>query len=201
MTRPIYADTLLKTASNLAGVKAGAGRPALADLRRATSTAYYALFHQITRHGAYNFLPNASEEVAAEISRWYSHTGILRSAQLVIKAQSNASLKSIGKDDRSAVMALREASQGHGIPSKLIVVADSFQSLQNARHRADYDSIYDPFRPVTLSHVADATAAVKASWWLWRSKELVQVKRSAAHATYSCFLSLAMMKSGGPKGR
>lgn len=200
MTRPIYASALLKTASSLAGVGAGAGRPALADLRRATSTAYYALFHQIVRHGSFHFLPCANEDQAAGVARWFTHTGILKAAQLVLTAAGAKPLNSVAKDDRSAVMALR-ASAGGQIDPRVVLVADSFQSLQNARHQADYDGSYDPYKPVTLSHIDDAQAAVEATWWLWRSGATRSAKRQSAHATYCCFLDLAIMKSGGPKGR
>lgn len=112
MTRPIYGSRLLKTASHLAGAGAGRGRPALSDLRRATSTAYYAVFHQVVRHSAYDFLPNGSEDDIAEIARWYTHTGVLHGAGLVVTAASSKPLRHIGKGDRAAAMALRVAGSG-----------------------------------------------------------------------------------------
>lgn len=57
----------------------------------ATSTAY-ALFHQIVRHRAFDFLPKGSESEIAEIVRWHTHTGTLDAAGLVIDAASTTPL-------------------------------------------------------------------------------------------------------------
>lgn len=133
MSRPIYGSRMLGTAGKLAGLRAGAGRPAVSDLRRATSTS-------------------------------------IRSA-------------------------------GDGVPSQLVVVADAFQALQSARHSADYDANYDPVRAVTINHVQDAETALKAAYSLWRASTSPKPHRQAAHATYSGYLRLALLKSGGPKGR
>lgn len=201
MSHPIHAGELLRTARKLADVDAGSGTPASADLRRATSTAYYALFHQIARDGAFAFLPAASEDEAADVARWYTHTGILRGAELVLTAQDGAPLTGIGKGDRSAVMALRSCGRQNGIPSRLGLLAEAFRSLQVARHLADYDSTYDTSHETTLRHVTDAEAAVDAATWLSRSRSIPDRSRRQAHAVYACFLELAMMRSGGPKGR
>lgn len=200
MTRPILASGLLKTAFSLAGSGAGAGRPALADLRRATSTAYYALFHQVVRHGAFAFLPNGSEDEIAHIARWFTHTGILDAAGLVLEAEGSRSLEQIRKADRAAVMAIRSSSGGE-VPSQLVLVADAFQSLQEARHRADYDGNYDPVRLVAMNHVQEADAAVRATWQMWSSDGTNRADRRHWWPTYECFLKLALLKSGGPRGR
>lgn len=201
MSHPIHAGELLRTARKLADMDAGSDAPASADLRRATSTAYYALFHQIARDGAFAFLPGASEDEAADVARWYTHTGILKSAELVLIAQDGAPLTSIGKGDRSAVMALRSCARQNGIPSRLGLIAEAFRSLQVARHLAHYDSTYDTSHETTLRHVTDAEAAVDAATWLSRPHATPHTSRKQAHAAYCCFLSLAMMRSGGPKGR
>jgi hypothetical protein len=44
MQRPIKPEWLLRQADDLAGRVAGVGQPRNADLRRATSAAYYALY-------------------------------------------------------------------------------------------------------------------------------------------------------------
>lgn len=203
MTRPIYASGLLRTAQTLSGVGAGRGRPALSDLRRSTSTAYYALFHQIIRHGAFDFLPAASESDAAHVSRWYTHTGVLSAAGLVIDAASTRPLGGISNANRTSVMALRAAAGSHpaAFPSQLVTVADAFQSLQEARHEADYDGNYDPVRAVTVNHVQDADAAVRGTWSLWNASGSSKPARQQANAAYRTFLRLALVKSGGPKAR
>lgn len=108
---------------------------------------------------------------------------------------------SLAKDDRTPVKLLRSASGSQGLDTRLLQVATTFQQLQDARHQADYHSNYDPYRATTLTHVQDAEAALKATLWFWRSGASVHTSRQRAHATYSCFLRLALMKSGGPKAR
>lgn len=201
MNRPIYGSRMLTTADKLAGQGSGRGRPAVSDLRRATSTAYYAVFHQIVRHSALDFLPTASEVEVADIARWYSHAGLLSAAGLAIDAGSTRPLAAVGKNDKTAVMALRSSSGRTAVTSQLILVADAVQTLQLARHSADYDANYDPIRAVTINHVQDARAALKSIRSLWRAGNSPKPSRLAAHATYRTFLRLALLKSGGPKGR
>lgn len=200
MTRPIYGSRLLSTARKLAGVGSGAGRPAVSDLRRATSTAYYAVFHQIVRHSALDFLPSATENEVADLTRWYTHTGLIAASELVNDAAGPRALSGVGKNDRTAVMSIR-SSAGGSVPRQPVVVADALQTLQAARHSADYDGNYDPVRAVTINHVQDAEAALKATWSLWRAGASPKPKRRSSHEAYRVFLRLALLKSGGPKGR
>ena len=121
MTRPIYGSRLIVTAENLAGVWAGQGRPALCDLRRATSTAYYALFHQIVRHGAFEFLPEADEEQMAEIARWFTHRGILAAAGMVLDAATHKGAAQFNRHDRKAIVSIRSACVG-AVPVRMETV-------------------------------------------------------------------------------
>ncbi|HLR92968.1 MAG TPA: hypothetical protein VK053_00445 [Jiangellaceae bacterium] len=198
MTRPIYGSRLILTAEHLAGVGAGRGRPALSDLRRATSTAYYALFHQLIRHGAFEFLPGATEAEAADVARWFSHSGVFAAAGLVRDAASSRS--QFGKHDRTAIMAIRSASRG-AIPPGLLTVADAFQSLQAARESADYDGNYDPVRAVTVNHIEDARAALTETRFLWTGQKAPGARRGVVDPGYRTVLRLALLKSGGPRGR
>lgn len=201
MTKPIWASALLRTAEQLAGVGAGRGRPALTDLRRATSTAYYAIFHQILRHGAIDFLPSGAEPEVASVARWFTHTGVLGAAGLVLDADTvTAGLGQVKRQSLEGVMAIR-TSAGGAVPRDLVVVADAFQSLQDARHKADYDGNYDPVRAVTINHVDDARAAVEATWRLWNEGSRVSEEAARANDAYRTFLPLAMLRSGGPRAR
>lgn len=199
---PIWPAGLLATAERLAGTSSGPGRPALGDLRRATSTAYYALFHQLVRDGSFDFLPGATEEDAAKIARWYSHTGVLAAAGLVVDAASGKNLDQIKKPNITSVTVLRSSAGGE-INPRLVAVAEAFQSLQQARHSADYDGNYDPVRAVTLQHVEDCQTALDACLWLWQSGELRRrdESREAANRSYRVFLRLALLNSGGPRAR
>lgn len=191
---------MLASAKKLAGSGAGRGRPALSDLRRATSTAYYALFHQILRHGAFAFLPGGVENEIADVSRWFTHAGIKDACTVVLQADSGKPLPQIKKDSRTSVMALRSAGGGRVSP-QLVTIADSFISLQEARHSADYDGNYDPVRAVTLNHVQDADAALRECWSLWRAATSPRSHRQADAAAYRVFLRLALLHSGAPRAR
>ena len=201
MTRPIYGSRLIGTAKKLAGFGASQGRPALSDLRRATSTAYYALFHQLIRHGAFEFLPSATEEEAADVARWFSHTGVFSAAGLVLAADTAKPIGQFGKHDRVAVTALRSAAGQDPLPTRVVTVADAFQSLQEARTAADYDGNYDPVRAVTINHVQDADQALGDCRLLWKGQVKRGARTTGVDATYRTFLRLALLKSGGPKGR
>src|SRR5712692_884949 len=61
MQRPIKPEWLLRLARELAGERAGQGQPRNTNLRRATSSAYYALFHGIALAVADEALPSASD--------------------------------------------------------------------------------------------------------------------------------------------
>jgi hypothetical protein len=49
--RPIHPGELLDLADRLAGRGSGPGRPRMIELRRAVSSAYYALFHELAWRG------------------------------------------------------------------------------------------------------------------------------------------------------
>lgn len=197
MTSPIYASGMLRTAHALAGLTSGRGRPALSDLRRGTSTAYYALFHQITRHGALNAFPTATEPEIANVTRWFTHTGIKKAAAWVVVADGS---RLPAKVDRSPVLLLRRDPQAP-ISQNLLTVAESFIELQDARHEADYSNDYDPVRYATRDHVATAELAVKAAWSMWRAQSSPKTSRLEESDGYRRFLALCLLASGGPRTR
>lgn len=188
---------MLRTAEKLAGKDAGPGRPALCDLRRATSTAYYALFHQVTRHGALVAFPEAEENEISAVTRWYTHTGVRKAATWVTLAGGG---RTPPREAAEAVRLLRTASDSTP-PDKLLTVAASFVELQDARHDADYSHEYDPVKYTTLDHVATADAAVRATWSMWHAGWSSRDNRLALHDMYTRFLNLALLASGGPKSR
>lgn len=199
MTSPIYGSRMLRTARLLARPKQGAGRPAYSDLRRATSTAYYAIFHQILRHGAFDFLPSARETEVAKIARWYTHGGIAGAAELVGKVAAGVRPS---KHDVAAGDVLLHAAGSGGLPSELELLAEAFLELQDARHRADYDGDFNPLRAVALNHISSADAALSASRHLWGGGTgFVKADRQEANSAYRAFLRIALLKSGGPKSR
>lgn len=193
MARPIVASSMLKTAYKLAGQQAGPGRPALSDLRRATSTAYYALFHQLTRHAARAAFPGIGEVEIAQVARWHTHKGVHEASRLVIAAAGSK------PSQRAGIDVLRPGGQGP--PVELQRVAQAFVDLQDARHTADYSHDYDPVRYVTLRHVEMADQALKRTWSMWRASASTKPARLELHHAYRRFLQLASLESGGPKNR
>lgn len=196
MTSPIWASDMLRTAGKLAGRGAGPGRPALCDLRRATSTAYYALFHQLIRHGALAAVPDADETDVANVVRWFTHTGVRKASGWVLLADRPGDPP---RDARAAVELLRGGSVPQ--PGEVVLVADAFVRLQDARHDADYSNEYDPVRFTTLDHVATAEAAVRATWAMWRAGTSDRDAQVSLHGSYRRFLNLALLASGGPRAR
>lgn len=140
--RKIWPDELLALAATLAPVDAGRGRPRTVALRRAVSTAYYALFHELTIQAARELVGN--DPVGNQASRWFAHADI-RDLARAATGQKGAAL---------AVVL--------GAPHPdLIRVADAFVTLQEARHRADYDHEYEVKRRDTLLLIETARDAVE----------------------------------------
>ncbi|MCU0838495.1 MAG: hypothetical protein MUE49_07215 [Rhodospirillales bacterium] len=108
---------LIKTARLLAGSEPDRRKPSEADLKRAISTAYYALFHAIARNAADRFAGTGrelSEPAWLHVYRALEH--------------------------RQAKVACEQARNPDTFfPPSLFSCADAFVELQKARHAADYD--------------------------------------------------------------
>lgn len=102
---------LIVTARRL--VRASPTKPRQAELKRAVSTAYYALFHALAKDAA-NQLIGAGQMRASEV--WVQ----------VYRALDHGFAKS----------ACREVRR---VPAALLECADEFIELREARHKADYD--------------------------------------------------------------
>lgn len=104
-----------------------AGRPTDASLRRAVSTAYYAVFHAVLRSGADRFFgaSRSGEAGYALIYRAYDHGRMRRGCEDVSRATLTLQQRSL-----------------FGRPTfdpRLRDFAISFIRLQVLRHQADYD--------------------------------------------------------------
>ena len=129
-------DGLLRHAEQLA--QAGRGRPTDAALRRGISTAYYAVFHDLTGQAASHLLGSCPQEIQNEIRRSWSHGEISQLAEYVV--------------DRARVLSHSPnaalAAQLEKLGPLLDVIAQDavlvqslqlFNDLQELRHAADYD--------------------------------------------------------------
>ncbi len=116
-----------------------------ANVRRAVSSAYYALFHLLVRDAILNW---KHADHRSRLARTFDHKRM--------KDASTAILKEIGN--------VQNQESPNPIPQqdlrfRLSIVAQAFVDLQQARHRADYD-IEEPFQPLDAAvDVAQAQLA------------------------------------------
>lgn len=148
MQRPIKPEWLLRQANELGGRGAGQGQPRNADLRRAVSAAYYALFHEIVIRVTEHLLPQHKVEDRWEAGRRVSHACIRNVCAWV------ASGKTAPQKVRASVGVLQQNQN-------LVDVCDAYQELYEARNRADYDHTASFSKPTTLAHVDLSEAAIQ----------------------------------------
>ena len=116
--------------------RANPSRPRQADLKRAISTAYYALFHTLAHESADRFIGtgnNASKQAWVQVYRALDHR--------------------FAKDAGQRAKKL-------GFPKEIVNFADTFRDLQEERHRADYDPSARFTRGDALIAVANAEQAM-----------------------------------------
>ena len=104
--------------------------PNEANVRRAVSSAYYALFHLLVRDAILNW---KHPDHRSRLARAFDHKRM--------KDASTAILKEIG-DVQNLESA--EATPEQAFRFRVSTVAQAFVDLQQARHKADYD-IEEPF--------------------------------------------------------
>lgn len=148
MRRPIKPEWLLRLARELAGEGAGRGQPRNTNLRRATSSAYYALFHAICLAVAAEALPNAPSREQHGYTRYVNHAAIKRVCEWISGATPPRHLQEC---------AARLRSNGD-----LLAVASAFTVLHEEREAADYDHEADLTRAAALASVHRADRAVAA---------------------------------------
>jgi uncharacterized protein (UPF0332 family) len=128
-------DDFIALANRLAS--ASPSKPRQADLRRAVSTAYYALFHAMAKNGADAMAgavkANRSEQAWAHAWRGLQHG-----------------------DARTACEAIRNQA----FPPEIKECADTFVKLQSERHAADYDPLHRLTRAKAILLVRQARDAI-----------------------------------------
>jgi hypothetical protein len=127
------------------------GQPKQADLRRAVSAAYYALFHLLTTEAAENW---RHEHQRHRFARLFNHGRIKQAA-------SNLSLPKTQDAIRAYI----------GVHLK--TVAESFVMLQQQRHTADYDN----GRAWSRTQAHDAILLAQdsiTSWMIIRDEDVAQ---------------------------
>lgn len=143
-------DDLIEQAEHLA--KREPTKPRQASLRRAISTAYYALFHMLIRDGALRLMPSAPATLRDQAQRAFTH-GEMRNACEVFSRSSKAYAHLL-------VTPLEDGLQS---------VAEAFVELQQLRHAADYD-LSQAFDKVTVLEAIELAKTAMADWHKVRDK-------------------------------
>ena len=147
-------DHLLEQADSLiAPVGRGASRQA--DLRRAISNAYYALFHAILTGVADDFVGRTSRQTPrySLVYRSVDHASV-RALCNVLTSEDYKKKRKL-----SPKYILHEPAGGFG--ADLLEVATAFTDLQEKRHLADYDPLYRVRLSDAVLAVATARAALR----------------------------------------
>jgi uncharacterized protein (UPF0332 family) len=154
-------DDLLQQAERLA--RLDPRRAKQANLRRAVSSAYYALFHLLT--AAASALYAGESGLAARINRTQKHGDMKKASQMIANHRLPRGLQPPGG--------------GYQTPIDVKFVADTFVALQQLRHEADYDLSWRLSRQEALDVVETARDAFQA----WN-----RVKRTDEAKVYlACF--------------
>ncbi len=127
---------MIVTARKLAN--ASPQKPRQADLRRAVSTAYYALFHAMAKDAADVLVgvgPDRPDKAWAQVYRALQHG-----------------------DAKNACAQVRKL----GFPATIVTCADTFVTLQESRHSADYDPDHRVLRADAISAIKQANNAIDA---------------------------------------
>jgi uncharacterized protein (UPF0332 family) len=151
-----FADDLLELAQHLASLnEASFGQ---AGLRRAVSTAYYALFHLLISEATLNW---GRVELRPVLGRVFEH-GNMKSASEKIVSDFNAELKK-NPPPSAELTTLKH----------LHTVARTFVESQQRRNDADYDTSKEWTR-TEVSLQIDAVSAAFGSWKAIREERAAQ---------------------------
>jgi hypothetical protein len=133
-------------------------RPRQATLRRAVSTAYYAVYHLLTSEYAALFSDDPT--ISASLARTLNHKDIA----------------GVARDFSHSKPVLPKAIKDKGlvIPREIIEVAEAFLDLQDERHLADYDLSQNYTRKEVQSLVVTARKAF-SNWELVKNTPMAKL--------------------------
>ncbi|MCY3831304.1 MAG: hypothetical protein OXF89_19440 [Rhodospirillaceae bacterium] len=137
-------------------------RPRQASLRRAVSTAYYAVFHMLIDEAA---------------RRMISGGGRTALRHCLARAYAHGNMKKVAKQfaDGGVSPKLSPGLNSQPLQPELVAVAETFVDLQQARHEADYDIV----RRFNRNEVLDLADRAQAAMADWR-----QIRKSAQADTF-----------------
>lgn len=123
MIREISPGRLLDQAERLGRGPGGRGQPRNGDLRRAVSSAYYALFHAFTLAIVGTLVPASPREDQLRLVRPFQHTAIKTICQAVV-----------GSKPFSSTSAHRPIADDLQSDGRLVQICQSFLDLQQRRY-------------------------------------------------------------------
>jgi uncharacterized protein (UPF0332 family) len=153
-----FPDQLLEQALHLANRERK--RPRQASLRRAVSTAYYALFHLLIREATLNW---RRADQRAALARLFEH-GKMKAASERQRGECNGYLQS----SPSPV-----AGPEYDCFRHLLRVVSAFSQAQQQRHAADYDNSKQWTRTEVLTQIELVERAFR-SWHEIREEKIAQ---------------------------
>lgn len=141
-------DHLLDQADRLIAPPGG-GAPRQADLRRAISNSYYAVFHAIVTQTADDFVGKTNRA-----SPRYA---------LVYRSIAHASLRKLCEDVKKTTLPEKYSmySPRGGFGADLSALATAVVDLQEKRHLADYDPLFRVSMSDAVAVIATGRAALK----------------------------------------
>lgn len=151
-----FPDDLLELAQHLADLHPD--NPHQASLRRAASTAYYALFHLLISEATSNW---ARPELRPLLGRCFDH-GPMKAASEATASNINAALKDIP---------LRDAAET--VEGRLRTVANAFTQAQQRRNDADYN-MSKQWTPVEVDKQIASVREAFTSWLSIRDEDIAQ---------------------------
>ena len=152
-----FADDLLELAQHLANLEPAS--PRQASLRRAVSTAYYALFHLLISEATLNW---SRVDLRSALGRVFEH-GNMKSASEKLVSDFNTELKKNPPPSPELT-----------ISKHLHTVADTFIQAQQKRNDADYDTSKEWTQTDVLTQIG-AVAVAFNSWNAIREEPVAQV--------------------------
>ena len=143
-----FADDLLEQAYHLANLEGG--DPKQASLRRAVSTAYYALFHLL---------------IDEAVGNW----GVARQRSILARTFDHVKMKGTCDDHVKSFYSSGQPSSGVQLKN----VAYTFVQLQEMRHTADYNNAVVWSRSDAIGAIDMASAAF-SDWRAIRDQDAAQ---------------------------
>jgi hypothetical protein len=146
--RQIKAEHLIAAARFLIEHHPAGGRPIQAYLRRAVSSAYYALFHYLCWEATRQLLPGGPTDDRLALARSTDHEALRTVCGWVANPMT-------------APLHVRPIATRLGATPGILSVALTFPDLQQARHEADYDHFGGFSKPAAIQYVDAAEAAIR----------------------------------------